>query len=173
MPSLLRVHTAPQPIPVTRTEFVRHEVFSPFIHTCCLNRDGCEAAQVQWSTRPGHSPPVRSGTVPLKFRFCGSIRQLGRVGKPIRIHSRFRRTEKGAGPSYSAKRYSFLNLTLVAFGLTPVLTFASGTRPHVPSVDMSTLPPPSEQCVDSTYLRPLSIHPRTKFILVPVTSLLL
>jgi surfeit locus 1 family protein len=61
------------------------------------------------------------------FRFCGSIRQLGRVGKPIHFHSRFQHTEKGAGTSYSAKRYSFLNPTLVTLGLIPVLTFALGT----------------------------------------------
>jgi len=60
------------------------------------------------------------------FRFCGGIRQLSRVGKPIHLHSRFQHTEKG-GPSYSVKRYSFLNPTLVALGLIPVLTFALGT----------------------------------------------
>jgi len=60
------------------------------------------------------------------FRLCGSIRQLGRVGKPIHFYSRLQHTERGTG-SYSAKSYPVLNPTLVALGLIPVLTFALGT----------------------------------------------
>jgi len=61
------------------------------------------------------------------FRLSGSIRQLGRVDKPIHFYSRFQHTEKGAGPSYYAKQFSAVNPTLVALGLIPVLTFALGT----------------------------------------------
>jgi SURF1 family len=63
----------------------------------------------------------------LMFRLCGSIRQLGGVGKPIHLYSRFQHTERGAVSFYSAKRSSALNPTLVALGLIPVLTFALGT----------------------------------------------
>jgi len=61
------------------------------------------------------------------FWWNGSIRQLGRVGRPIYFYSRFQHTEKVVGSPYSAKRYSFLNPTLVTLGLIPVLTFALGT----------------------------------------------
>ena len=55
-----------------------------------------------------------------------SIRQLGRVGKPIHFYFRLQHTERGPG-SYSVKRSPVLNPTLVALGLIPVLTFALGT----------------------------------------------
>lgn len=58
----------------------------------------------------------------FRSQLCGSFRLLSRVGRPIRSQH----TENGAG-SYSAKRHSFLNPTLVALGLIPVLTFALGT----------------------------------------------
>jgi hypothetical protein len=65
--------------------------------------------------------------VHVMFRLYGNIRQLGRVDKPVYFYSRLQHTERGAGPSYSAKRFSAVNPTLVALGLIPVLTFALGT----------------------------------------------
>ena len=94
----------------------------------------------KWSRRPSPSPPGRSGTrhpktwsrdcvlTHLMFRLCGSIRrQLGRVGKTSHFYSRFQHSESGTGLSYSPKRSSAINPTLVALGLIPVLTFALGT----------------------------------------------
>ncbi|KAI9512557.1 mitochondrial protein required for respiration [Russula earlei] len=61
------------------------------------------------------------------YRLSGSIRQSSRIGRPIYNSSRFQHTEKGVGSPYSAKRYTFLNPTLITLGLIPVLTFALGT----------------------------------------------
>ena len=50
------------------------------------------------------------------------------------------------------------------------MAFAFATWPRVPIVNTSTVA--TEQCVDSTYLRPRSIHPKRNFNFVLVSNLL-
>ena len=153
------MHTAPKPKPVTKTEFTRYEVFPPFIHTCCLNCDGCEAAQVvNKAISRARARSFSTGSFRHVFSEVSqhSPTQLGRVGKPVHFHSRFQRAEKGASPSYSVDRHSFQNVGCLWSHTQFDVCVGDFTTKRV------TLPP--EQRVDSTYLRPLLIHPSIKFI---------